>query len=326
MPADHSLRSHERISQWAGSFFPGLSASADGRRLALQKTTYHQQVYLGELTAGGARMNPPRRLTNDEAWDNPTAWTPDSKALLFYSNRNGTWGIFKQAIGQGTAEPVVTGPQTAILPRLSADGAWILYLEPSNEGPGRLMRIPVNGGVPQLVLETGNLNYACATAPSSLCVLLEASQDEKQFTLTAFDPLKGRGSVLRTIQKDPSADFDATDLSPDGTMFAISKRGEAEIHIRLVSLSGGSDREITVKGWPNLTSLDWSHDGNGFYCGTVSPQARTLLYVDLNGNARVLWEVKGAGGPEWGVPSPDGRYLAIRAPATDSNVWMLEGF
>jgi hypothetical protein len=80
-------------------------------------------LYLGELAAGGTCMKPPRRLTHDEAFDLPTAWTPDSKAVLFDSNRNGTFGIFKQGIGQETSEPVVTGPQVASGSRRSADGA-----------------------------------------------------------------------------------------------------------------------------------------------------------------------------------------------------------
>ena len=45
-------------------------------------------------------------------------------------------------------------------------------------------------------------------------------------------------------------------ISPDGSTVAISIDGEAEIHIRLLSLSDGSEREITVKGWPNITGLD----------------------------------------------------------------------
>ena len=80
-------------------------------------------------------------------------------------------------------------------------------------------------------------------------------------------------------------------------------------------------------GWPGLTGLDWSADGKGLYCGSVSPLRRTLLYVDLQGNARVLWQYKAAGsGGIWGIPSPDGRYLAILGTASNSNVWMLEGF
>jgi len=180
--------------------------------------------------------------------------------------------------------------------------------------------------VPQLVLETkGWREFVCARAPASLCVVLEASQDEKHLTLTAFDPLKGRGKVLRTIE-NPTAKFFGVSLSPDGTTLALSRTGEAEIPIRLLSLSDGSDREFTVKGWSNVTGLDWSADGKGFYCGSVSPQSRTLLYVDLKGNARVLWQYKGTGGAIGGVPSPDGRYVAIGALVTNSNVWMLEGF
>src|SRR5271167_2539165 len=132
-----------RITQWAGSYLWGLSASADGKRLVLQNTTWQAQVYLGELAAGGTRMNPPRRLTNDETYDYPSAWTADSKAVLFSSNRNGTRGIFKQGISQDTAEPLVTGPQDVVLPRLSADGAWILYAEipKTPAGPSTPLRL-----------------------------------------------------------------------------------------------------------------------------------------------------------------------------------------
>jgi eukaryotic-like serine/threonine-protein kinase len=287
---------------------------------------------LGELAAGGTRMKPPRRLTNDEAIDYPNGWTPDSKAVLFTSNRNGTSGIFLQGIDQETAQPVVTGPQDVLLPRLSADGAWILFLErrrttANPAPPDRVMRIPASGGVPQFVMETRNtLDFWCARAPASLCVIFETSQDRKQMMITAFDPLKGRGKVLRTMEEDFSHTYSETELSPDGSTVSISRDRESEIHIRLLSLSGGSDREFTVKGWPNITGLDWSLDGKRLYCGSVSPQGSTLLYVDLKGNARVLWQYKGGSGVFFSHPSPDGRYLAVQGDVINSNVWMVEGF
>ena len=323
----------KRITQWVGSNLRYLSASADGKRLVFQKSTDQAQVYLGELAAGGTRMNPPRRLTNDETSGQPTAWMLDSKAVLLDSNRNGTRGIFKQVISQETSEPVVTGPQWAAGPRLSADGAWILYFErprtPANPAPAdRLMRIPASGGVPQMVMETRNWrNLLCARAPASLCVIFETSLDRKQLTITAFEPVKGRGKVLRTMEMDPSYDYEEGEaLSPDGSRLAFSLGGQPEIHIRLLSLSSGSESEITVKGWPNITGMEWAPDGKGFYCGSVSPQYHTLLYVDMKGNARVLWQYRGGGGEIWALPSPDGRYLAIRADVTNSNVWMVEGF
>jgi len=191
------------------------------------------------------------------------------------------------------------------------------------------MRIPVSGVVPQLVLEIPKgLNYECTRAPANLCLLLEESQDEKQLMVTAFDPLKGRGKTLRTIEKDPSALFYASGLSPEGSTFAISRTGEAEIHIRLLSLSGGSVRDIKVNGWPNVCwmGLDWSADEKGLYVGSVAPQSGTLLYVDLKGNAQLVWQDKRALSPIWGMPLPDGRHIAIRGEVTNSNVWMLEGF
>lgn len=296
------------------------------------KQTDHAQGYLGELEAGGTRMKPPRRLTKDEAIDYPSAWTADSKTILLWSTRNGTSGIYKQGINQETSEPVFTGLRDAQGVRLSADGAWILF----SEGPAasatptpvsRVMRIPANGGVPQFVAETRNaIDARCASAPASLCIISETSQDRKQLMITALDPVKGRGRVLRILEKDPSKDYGGTALSPDGSTYAVSQSGEAEIHIHLLSLSGGSDHEIAVKGWPSNTNLDWSTDGKGFYCGSSSPPGGTLLYVDLKGNARVLWQYKGVISQIWGLPSPDGHYLAILATGTNSNVWMVEGF
>jgi serine/threonine protein kinase/Tol biopolymer transport system component len=319
----------KRITQWAGAGYGGFSASSDGKRLVFLRVAFQAQVYVGELGGGGTRMNAPRRLTNDEANDGPTAWTPDSKAVLFDSDRNGTSGIFKQQINANEAQPVITGQQDAYYARVSADGEWILYDEsPKGAGPStptRLMRVPIIGGAPQFVLEVrSDVDHGCTRASAGFCVLVEDSHDGKQLILTAFDPLKGRGKVLRTIPKDAAAS-PRSGLSPDGTVFAIANASEPEIHIRLLSLSGSSDREIKVKGWPNITGVDWSADGKGLYCGSRSAQGATLLYVDLAGNARVLWQNKGSSGI-WGIPSPDGRYLAILGQARNSNVWMLEGF
>jgi Tol biopolymer transport system component len=320
----------KRITQWADSAIWDLTASADGKRLAFRRAKFQTQTYLGELGESGTRMNQPRRLTNDDANDSPWAWTPDSKAVLFMSDRNGTWGIFKQQINAGEAQAVIIGQQDAHWPCISPDGEWILYEEsPKGAGPStplRLMRAPITGGAPQFVLEMHHdASHTCTRASGGLCVVAENSHDGKQLTLTAFDPLKGRGKVLRTTPKDAASYISG--ISPDGTVFAIAKRLEPEIHIRLLSLSGGTDREIPVKGWPNLTGLQWSPDGKGLYCGSSPLRGNAVLYVDLEGNARVLWQSKGVMvGPIWGIPSPDGKYLAIRGQTRNSNVWMLEGF
>jgi Tol biopolymer transport system component len=338
----------KRLTAWAGSELTGLSASADGKRMVLQKRNWQGQVYLGQLAARGKHLSSAARLTNDQADDYPTAWTGDSKAVLFMSFRNGKVEIFKQEVSRDTAEPLLIAPQRALIPRLSGnrfagsnlcrvspDGAWVLYgisrtrAARDSSGLSQLLRLPVNGGPSQLVLDTpGAKDWQCSHAPANVCVIIEAGKDQKGFAITAFDPLRGRGKLLRTVERDPARRY-AEALSPDGSTLALAKGGESETHIRLLSLHGGSDGEIIAKSCPNVTGLDWSADGKGFYCGSGSSQGGTLVYVHLNGNAQVLWLHRGAGvssNAVWGIPSPDGHYVAIHADAVTSNVWMVQGF
>ena len=52
---------------------------------------------------------------------------------------------------------------------------------------------------------------------------------------------------------------------------------------------------------------------------------QSLLYVDLAGNARQVWQVNHIW-PSWGGPSRNGKCVAIPVSTVDSNVWMAENF
>jgi hypothetical protein len=51
----------------------------------------------------------------------------------------------------------------------------------------------------------------------------------------------------------------------------------------------------------------------------------TLLYVGLDGKASVLRQQKGAD-DILGVPSPDGRHLAILGMTRTRDAWLMENF
>ena len=100
-----------RINKWAGLNVSVLNGTTDGKRLAIIRRNPSQaHVFVGEWEARSHRLKNPRRLTLDERKDYPSAWTRDSKAVLFTSQSNGQSDIFKQALDQETAEPVVAGP------------------------------------------------------------------------------------------------------------------------------------------------------------------------------------------------------------------------
>ena len=66
--------------------------------------SFQRSVQVADLGAGGTRIVNARRLTVSEGNEYPMAWTADSKAVIFHSNRNGSWGIFKQSLDQETPE------------------------------------------------------------------------------------------------------------------------------------------------------------------------------------------------------------------------------
>jgi DNA-binding winged helix-turn-helix (wHTH) protein/Tol biopolymer transport system component/tRNA A-37 threonylcarbamoyl transferase component Bud32 len=323
-----------RITNWVEGSLPEITGTSDGKQLAVTKDSGQAGVYVGELKAGGRYLKNPHRLILDEFDDIPGSWTPDSKAALFLSNRNATWGIYKQGLGQTTAQPIVTSPDYMGRPVMSPDGSWILYLStPSSDftatTPVRIMRVPTSGGAPQLVLDGRGIDHlACARSPAALCVFNEASQDRKQLIFSAFDPIKGRGKELSRLNlKRPDA-LPGWDLSPDGSQLAIAQPDRSEGRIQILPLAGGEAREINVKGWRSLWCPFWAADGKGLFVSASLSVALTELYVDLDGRAQVIWHEKSlaSGIGADAVPSPNGRYLALVGYTSNTNVWLLENF
>jgi len=348
------LEKSRRLTNWSGFCMDQPSVTADGKRLAFRRTSTQSGVYLADLQANGTRITTPRAFTLDETLDQPAAWTADSKALVFTSNRNGRREIYKQSLDQDAPQLVATsldegpletgeGLNDSLLPRVSPDGAWVLYLSAPKESgsstPIRLMRIPITGGTPKVVLTTSNdgvRSLRCARSPASLCTIGEQTADRKRLIFTAFDPIEGRGRTLAQFDTKPTTDARyAWDLSPDGTRIAIVERSKATIH--LLSLGGHAPAEVVVKGWSSLQTLDWTADGKGVFVSSTTRNGSAVLRVDLEGNAHLLWEPKGSiqsyGAPfisgllaPWVVPSPDGRHLAICHWSFRANMWMMENF
>ena len=342
------LEKPQQLTNWAGFCMDSPSVAEDGRRLAFRKWSWQGSIYIADFEAGGKRLSTPRRLTLNEGPNYPGAWTGDSKAVVFESYLEGQWRIFKQTLGEEVGEPITTRAEGNVAgARLSPEGAWVLYIglprQDSDPSTGhQLMRLPIGGGPPQLVL-TGSIygGPRCARSPAVLCAIAERTADLKKIIFTAFDPLRGRGRELFRIDTDATADFTGDyswDLSPDGTRIAVLKYSDRRI--RIFALDGHPSREILLKSWNSLQSVNWSADGKGFIVSSPTRDGAALLHVDLQGNADILWEHKGSiapwngpyaqwlGGPSapWAIPSPDGRHLAIYSWSLSANIWMMENF
>jgi WD40-like Beta Propeller Repeat len=231
----------------------GMSGTADGKRLVLWRSNATPQVFITMLDAASHQWKEPRRLTLDANVNIADAWTADSKAVLFVSNRNGTWKLFKQAIDETTPE-VLTEGRSIETPRLSADGSQVLYLYSSNPDdvsfPASLMSKPLAGGTPRTVLQgKGLINHQCAMQPSTLCIFSQL--DGQDYVFRSFDLEHGAGrELLRLVSGVEDWNWS---LSSDGSKLAIFP---GQHRIRFVSLGTGAEQDVNVKDWP-VTGGDW---------------------------------------------------------------------
>jgi len=209
------------VSKGWGSI-SGLTVSADGKRAAFLHSNMQDQVFVAEFDKNKQRLSAPFRLTLDENENLPYAWTPDSKSVLFSSNRNGIWKVFKQPIDQATVELVAEG-RNVFLPRLSTDGSELLYLEGFRPGSTptavSIMRKNLAGGPPQEVLRQNAIyNIQCGRIPSKLCLF--STQVAGTTTFFSFDPEHGKGSeIARMTATGEGVNWS---LSPDVLYWQLS--------------------------------------------------------------------------------------------------------
>jgi Tol biopolymer transport system component len=335
-----------RLTSWGGFCMSAVSSTADGKQLAITETKNRGTVFVASIENTAIRLLP-KQLTFSDGWDIPETWTPDSKAVIFASNRSGNFGIYKQALDAETADllvtgpgyhgplvtgpdnygPLVTGPDNYGSSCVSPDGRWLLYNDHAKHDTAavtdRIMRIPISGGPAEPVL-TGHINGMwCASEPATSCVISERSTDYRELVFSAFYPLKGRGPELARFETEPSAAY-AQDLMGDGSHIAIVKR-LSEGTITILSLADRSTRKLSVRSWTGLETVNWAADGRGLFATTHINQSSILLRIDLTGNARVLWTQGGGTGLK-AIPSPDGRQLALFGRVANANMWMMEHF
>jgi Tol biopolymer transport system component len=260
----------------------------------------------------------------DDNENMPWSWTPDSTAVLFSSDRNGTREIFKQAIDQTIAESLVTSTDQVTQPVASPDGSEILYISTttstSHENPSFIFAIPIGGGTPRFILkDVGIWNVQCAHFPSTIC-LYSVSKGDSSETFR-FDVRSGKIAVPPQIESA----FNWS-LSPDGRERAIVLYGSSQDKIQLRSTSTGQTRDLVVKGWNGLIGVNWSADGKRLLVSWHNfERDSALLNVSLDGKATVL--LKSSNPEIWhAVPSPNGRMLAIAEAGGPKNVWQIENF
>jgi DNA-binding winged helix-turn-helix (wHTH) protein/Tol biopolymer transport system component len=320
--------SPEQLTNWAGFCLLNVGATANGEEIVFQRMVGHRKVFIATFESAAEKLSSPKPLTDQEGQEFPTAWTADGRSVVFASHRDGKWQLLKQKYDAEKSEVIASNltavdEQTPLMP----DGMSLANVSAGavNSGVSRqVWRIPVAGGASDPILTGQILGVRCSMPSVKLCLFVEESPDHKLFVFSRLDPLRGRGpEVVRIDREDITADYEWA-LSPDGRTIAFAKQFDDKI--RLFPIYGDAARVVHVKGWKLMRNITWTADGRGFFVSHPSKRGAVLLIVNMNGVARVLWELPGQNVYLRAIPSPDKRHVAILGSQVENNVWSMENF
>lgn len=302
-----------------------MSVTSDGSQVLVLRVQPQNAVFVADLYHDPVRFQGARRLTLDAKSSYPHAWTADSRAVIFESDRNGSWDLFQQRIDARVPDLIIATPGRAeVLPQLAPDRKSILYAESPQEKMGNytLMRVPLSGGAAAQLRPSGSAvdEFRC---PLHYDHCIERTTiGRNYFVYSQLDPITGATRELARTVWMPSVIGD-WDVSPDGRFVALPNHDWRSAKIRVIDLhpkpSDRRGRELDLVGLSNLNGLIWAAQGTGWFVSVNTTVGRRLLFIDLDGQRTPLGDIQG-----WVAPSPDGKKVAFLNNIAATNAWLMK--
>ena len=252
----------------AGDYNP--SVSPDGTKILFSSSRVAGDVVSGtaaatsyeasELYVMRADGTDVRRLTQHDGWDGSPSWTPDGRAVVFYSERDGEPRIYRMGLDGSQPRPLSAADVTALSPAVSHDGRVIYTRRRDNRWA--LVSAGPLGEDPRLESDGARDYWAPAYVPGSHAVV-------------AFGPGPTDAARFASDVPGPFVIHSARPVElPDRTVSLTGVRGY------LPALSADAGEVATSEGFARLvvTRLDGTHKRvvfdrveTDFYRGADSP-------------------------------------------------------
>ncbi|HEX2091977.1 MAG TPA: LpqB family beta-propeller domain-containing protein, partial [Longimicrobiaceae bacterium] len=207
--------------------FQELALSPDGRKVAF--------VVRGEVFAASARDGgDAERVTTTPGRESQPVWAPDSRRLVYVSDRDGESSLYLYDFGTRAETRLTRGSGDDVSPRFSPDGRWIAFAR-----GGRELRVVDPATREERVLATGDLDRPpfvsgrpFAWSPDGRWIAY-LSSDEQSFTHAYVVPVAGGRS--RQVSFLANVFGNTVSWSPDGTYLVLdtSQRTESGQVVRV---------------------------------------------------------------------------------------------
>ncbi|NQV31877.1 MAG: TolB family protein [Phycisphaeraceae bacterium] len=187
-------------------------------------------------------------------------------------------------------------------PNWSRDGKTLLF-----NRTGRIYRVPVTGGEPELI-DTGSAvrnNNDHGLSPDGRQLAISGSSAQNGKSLIYIVPATG-GTPRRVTDQGPSYWHG---WSPDGKTLAYCAARDGEYDIYTIPVNGGKESRLTTT--PGLDDgPDYSSDGRTLYFNSVRTGTMQIWRMNADGSdqQQVTFDKYNDWFPH---PSPDGRWIVF---------------
>ena len=103
-----------------------LALSPDGRKVAF---VAHGEVFAASAKEGGEAV----RVTRTPAAESQVLWTPDSKKVVYVSDREGAFNLYQYDFTSNSETPLVRGIGQNFTPSISPDGKTVVFIRDGRE-------------------------------------------------------------------------------------------------------------------------------------------------------------------------------------------------
>jgi serine/threonine protein kinase/Tol biopolymer transport system component/tetratricopeptide (TPR) repeat protein len=219
-----------------------------------------------------------KQLTNDPGDNSFPSVTPDSRYIIFVSNRSGFMNLWRMDSDGGNQKRLTMGEDDS-WPWSTPDSRWIVY-HSGNQGLRTLWRVSTEGGHPEQLTDYPSL--CPVVSPDGQWISFYYRPETKAPWKLAIIPFNG-GPPVKTMDIPRDVDFRSlVRWTPDGSSLAYIVNRDGIHNIWVQPLDGRPASQLTNFKSDQIFWFDWSPDGQqlGVSRGTVTSDV--VMIKDLH--------------------------------------------
>lgn len=263
--------------------YMGVSEMPDGRILYSRMTGKEINIFSVSPDGSGEIQ-----LTRDNQFNFDPVPTPDGKYIVFTSNRNQSFSIWRMNAAGGSPVQLTSvkdGRDGQL--QISEDGRMVIFVrEKRDGGKGTIMRVSIDGGEPEIFLpESDRSNMMPQISPDGRTLAYLSLEYDSQTSV--FDASINIAPMTTDEIGKPTKQmkFDLHNRyrwAPDGRSLTFVSR-EDDDNLSNIRLDTGKLQPLTDFKSGNLLNFSWSRDGRKILIVRGISNSDLVLIRDMDG-------------------------------------------